>query len=177
MAQVFAASSAAGHPWQVYFAARLYGGYHARDFYRAAGTYDGDTGDYIDYINNLVFFAEPFFRLEYALSLFNYSLDTSSWDGYLYQRAVLAQVMQSTAAQLVVISGDSHDPWAYELVNPLDGTPLGVEFSTPSVTSIGLEDISVPYWDAFEAGSLDPAQGFSVADTAALFGNPELRYE
>ena len=40
-------------------------------------------------------------------------------------------------ADLVVLSGDSHNAWAHDLA--LDKTPVGVEFATHSVTSPGFE--------------------------------------
>lgn len=48
------------------------------------------------------------------------------WDGYPAARA-----------NLVTLSGDSHNAWAYDLAH--DGRPAGVEFAGHAVSSLGLE--------------------------------------
>jgi alkaline phosphatase D len=82
------------------------------------------------------------------------------WDGYPAARARLLNAAQAADADLVMLSGDSHNAWAYALVE--DGRPAGVEFAGHAVTSGGME------------GSMatDPAivaRGFVAA-------NPELKW-
>ena len=64
---------------------------------------------------------------------FNYD----SWGGYPAERARFLKTAQTAAANLIVISGDSHNAWAYDLGQ--DGKPAGVEFAGQSVTSNGYE--------------------------------------
>lgn len=82
------------------------------------------------------------------------------WDGYPAARARLLRAAQQADADLVMLSGDSHNAWAYSLAE--DGRPAGVEFAGHSVTSGGIEgDCAV-----------DPktvAAGFIAA-------NPELKW-
>lgn len=87
---------------------------------------------------------------------FNYD----SWGGYPAARARFLKSAQALGANLVVISGDSHNAWAYDLKQ--DGKAAGVEFAGHSVTSPG-----------YESGvGADPK---TVA--AALVGaNPELKW-
>lgn len=59
------------------------------------------------------------------------------WDGYPAARARLLGAAQAAGANLVTLSGDSHNAWAYDLVN--DGRAAGVEFAGPGVSSFGLE--------------------------------------
>ncbi|MDQ8755640.1 alkaline phosphatase D family protein [Sphingosinicella sp. LHD-64] len=59
------------------------------------------------------------------------------WDGYPAARARLLRSALDANANLVVLSGDSHNAWAFDL--DLDGTPAGVEFAGQSVTSPGYE--------------------------------------
>ena len=66
---------------------------------------------------------------------FNYD----SWDGYPAARARFLRGAQSLGANLIVLSGDSHNAWAYDLGQ--DGKPAGVEFAGHSVTSPGYEDV------------------------------------
>ena len=59
------------------------------------------------------------------------------WDGYPAARARLLTSAQRAGADLVILSGDSHNAWAYSLVE--NGQPAGIEFATHSVTSPGIE--------------------------------------
>jgi alkaline phosphatase D len=82
------------------------------------------------------------------------------WDGYPAARSRLLRAAQQADADLVMLSGDSHNAWAYSLVE--DGEPAGVEFAGQAVTSNGMEG---------DMGA-DPrivAQGFIAA-------NPELQW-
>ncbi len=49
------------------------------------------------------------------------------WDGYPAARSRLLRAAQPADADLVMLSGDSHNAWAYALVE--DGRPAGVEFA------------------------------------------------
>lgn len=64
---------------------------------------------------------------------FNYD----NWGGYPAARARFLRASQASGANLIVISGDSHNAWAYDLAQ--DGKPAGVEFAGHSVTSPGYE--------------------------------------
>jgi alkaline phosphatase D len=60
-----------------------------------------------------------------------------SWGGYPAARRRLLQSAQDAAANLLVISGDSHNAWAFDLAQ--DGRAVGAEFGGTSVTSAGYE--------------------------------------
>jgi alkaline phosphatase D len=64
-----------------------------------------------------------------------YNLD--NWGGYPAARSRLLAAAQRADANLVVVSGDSHNGWAFDL--PEGGRPAGVEFGGHSVSSPGLE--------------------------------------
>ena len=64
-----------------------------------------------------------------------YNMD--AWGGYPAARARLLSSAQRANANLIMLSGDSHNAWAYELSN--DGKRAGVEFAGHSVTSPGFE--------------------------------------
>ncbi|HEY0680748.1 MAG TPA: alkaline phosphatase D family protein [Steroidobacter sp.] len=80
------------------------------------------------------------------------------WDGYPAARSRLLQAAQRADADLVMLSGDSHNAWAYSLAE--DGRPAGVEFAGHAVTSPGMEG-------GFGADPKDVARGF-------IASNPEL---
>jgi alkaline phosphatase D len=87
---------------------------------------------------------------------FNYD----NWGGYPAARARFLRAAQGANANLVVISGDSHNGWAFDLKQ--DGKAAGVEFAGHSVTSPGYEhDVKV-----------DP----KMVATELVAGNPELKW-
>jgi alkaline phosphatase D len=64
-------------------------------------------------------------------------LNLDAWDGYPAARDRLLRSALDSDSNLVVLSGDSHNGWAFDL--DLAGTPAGAEFAGMSVTSPGLE--------------------------------------
>ncbi len=82
------------------------------------------------------------------------------WDGYPAARARLLRAAQRADADVVMLSGDSHNAWAYALAE--DGKPAGVEFAGHAVTSGGMEG-------GMAADPRIVAQGFIAA-------NPELKW-
>ncbi len=60
-----------------------------------------------------------------------------SWDGYPAARRRLLRSALDADANLVVLSGDSHNAWAFDL--DLDGQAAGIELAGTSVTSPGNE--------------------------------------
>lgn len=67
-----------------------------------------------------------------------YNLD--AWDGYAAAREAVFGYARTLDRNLVVLSGDTHNAWASDLVDA-QGVAIGVEFATPSVTSPGFETI------------------------------------
>jgi len=82
------------------------------------------------------------------------------WDGYPAARARLLRAAQCADTDLVMLSGDSHNAWAYSLVE--DGKPAGVDLAGQAVTSGGMEG-------GMAADPRIVAQGFIAA-------NPELKW-
>ena len=83
-----------------------------------------------------------------------------NWGGYPAARARFLSGAQEADANLVVISGDSHNAWAYDLGH--GGKPVGVEFAGSSVTSNGIES----------GTRMDPA----VVARELVSANPELKW-
>jgi alkaline phosphatase D len=72
-----------------------------------------------------------------------------SWDGYPAARSRLLRSAQEASANLIVLSGDSHNAWAFDLDE--GGAAAGVEFAGQSVTSPGYET-DLPRIDPGEVG-------------------------
>lgn len=66
-------------------------------------------------------------------------LNLDAWDGYPAARTRLLNAAQEADANLIVLSGDSHNGWAYDLHQ--DGVNVGVEMAGHSVTSPGFETL------------------------------------
>jgi alkaline phosphatase D len=88
-------------------------------------------------------------------------LNLDAWDGYPAARERLLRSALDADANLLVLSGDSHNGWAFDL--DLAGTPAGAEFAGSSVTSPGLE--------AYSPG-IAPAE----VDRAIRARNPALKW-
>ncbi|HCW88635.1 MAG TPA: alkaline phosphatase [Marinobacter sp.] len=84
-----------------------------------------------------------------------YNLD--AWDGYFYERETILETARAQDRNLVVLAGDTHNAWASNLTT-LDGTAVGVELATPSVTSPGLES----YLQLNEAQTPDAEQALTI---------------
>ncbi|ALE17689.1 Alkaline phosphatase [Altererythrobacter epoxidivorans] len=84
-----------------------------------------------------------------------------SWDGYPGARKRVFDLARQADADLLVLAGDSHNAWAFDL--DLDGAAVGVEFGVQSVSSPGLET-SLP--------TIPPAS-FAAA---AVSANPQLKW-
>lgn len=59
------------------------------------------------------------------------------WDGYPAARARLLDAAVRADANLIVLSGDSHNAWGFDLQQ--NGRRVGVEFAGHSVSSLGIE--------------------------------------
>ena len=53
----------------------------------------------------------------------------------------LHQIFRNSANP-VVLAGDSHNAWAYNIIDPNTSLPLAVEFDDPSVTPPGLDALT-----------------------------------
>ncbi len=69
-----------------------------------------------------------------------YNLD--NWGGYPKAKSRLLSAAQATDANLIAVTGDSHNAWAFDLIE--DKRAAGVEFGGHSVTSPGIESVTRP---------------------------------
>ncbi|MCU0948733.1 MAG: alkaline phosphatase D family protein [Porphyrobacter sp.] len=88
-----------------------------------------------------------------------------AWDGYPAARARVLQSALDADANLLVLAGDTHNGWAFELAH--EGTAAGVEFGVQSVSSPGFESYLAFLPPADLAAALvETNQGLKWADTA-----------
>jgi alkaline phosphatase D len=79
-------------------------------------------------------------------------LNMDSWDGYPAARSRLLAAAQRADADLVTLSGDSHNAWAFDLTH--GGRPAGIEIAGHSVTSPGFEAYTPGIADAARVAAL-----------------------
>lgn len=80
-----------------------------------------------------------------------YNLD--AWDGYAVAREQLLGLCRALGKDLVVLSGDTHNAWANDLLD-FQNNRVGVEFATSSVSSPGFEEFFPNESPAAVAGGL-----------------------
>lgn len=88
---------------------------------------------------------------------------TDSWNGYTAEREWLLSEAAKNAANLVVLTGDTHAAWAFDLAPKQgDGSWQGIELGCTSISSPGLPE----------------AIGVNAARLSSLMreANPNLRY-
>ncbi len=102
-------------------------------------------------------------RVDAALALARVGIpgNLDAWGGYPAARSRLLAGAQSADANLIVLAGDSHNSWAFDLAE--NDAPAGVEFAVSSVTSPGYESF-LP--------KIDPAE---IADRLMAV-SPELKW-
>lgn len=107
--------------------------------------------------------AAPYIQGAVAAGKAGLPSDLDNWGGYPAARARFLASAQAADANLVVLCGDSHNAWAFDLAQDGGtGAPVGVEFAGHAVTSSGFET----------ALSVDPR---SVA-RALVAASPELKW-
>jgi alkaline phosphatase D len=87
-------------------------------------------------------------------------MNYDSWGGYPAARARFLKSSQAMGANLLVVCGDSHNAWAFDLAQ--DGKAAGVEFAGHAVTSPGFES----------ATRIDP----KTVAAGLVRANPELKW-
>lgn len=148
LAEAFSASKARGAVWQIVGQQLLMGKLSAPDLL--------DVAD----------FSDAAITLEQARKLtmlgeMGLPLNLDAWDGYPPARERFYEAAKGRAANVVVLAGDSHNSWAFDLADA-NGDAVAVEFGTSSVSSPGLADyLPVPS---------------DILTDRFVAKNPELRY-
>ena len=72
------------------------------------------------------------------LSAYKLPMNLDAWDGYPACRARVFERLLEDASNPVVVAGDTHNGWAFNLRNGQD-VPVGVEVGCPGISSPGME--------------------------------------
>ncbi|MEM6850421.1 MAG: alkaline phosphatase D family protein [Pseudomonadota bacterium] len=97
-----------------------------------------------------------------------YNLD--AWDGYAAAREQVYETFLEDAANVVVVTGDTHSAWANELHGASGGETVrtGVEFGTTSVSSPGFGNLV--NWSGGDVGKL-----FETKNPGVVYNNTKDR--
>lgn len=100
-------------------------------------------------------------RLSLAAARVGLPNNLDNWGGYPAARSRMLKSAQTAGADLVMLAGDSHNAWAFELME--GGRRAGIEFAGQSVTSPGYESV---------LKAVPPAD----IERAVVGANPELKW-
>jgi alkaline phosphatase D len=148
LAHAMAASVRAGRHWQLVGFGTIMG--QVRAPADAVGWLKPDAADYVRARTNAAVMAGKV----------GLPFEMDNWGGYPAARARFLKSAQAAGANLVVLCGDSHNGWAFDLAQ--DGKPAGVEFAGHAVSSSG-----------FESGFAADPKTIAASLVAA---NPELKW-
>lgn len=118
-------SRRAGKPWQVLVQQVIMGALHS-----PPGFVDALPANTPKFIKERV-------QAGAAAAKAGLPFNMDAWDGYPAARDRLLAAAREADADLIVLAGDSHNAWAFDLDH--DGERVGVEFAGHSVTSPGFE--------------------------------------
>jgi len=153
LGKALAASTRAGTQWQVLLQQVIMGNLRTpKDFAEGIGA-------------GLPDFVKQRLAAAAAASQAGLPSNMDAWDGYPAARARLYKAALEANANLVVLAGDSHNAWAFDLAQ--DKTPVGVEFAGNSVSSPGFESyLTFVKPDTLAAALVAENEQLKWADTA-----------
>jgi alkaline phosphatase D len=126
LAEGLAASTASGTPWQVLVQQVLIGNLRSpQSLMDQLGTALPD-------------FVSQRLKAANMASKAGLPLNMDAWDGYPAARERVFKAALNADANLLVLAGDTHNGWAFELAQ--DGAKVGVELGVCSVSSPGFEN-------------------------------------
>lgn len=126
LAEGLAASTADGTAWQVLVQQVLIG--NLRTPVSLADQLGSSVPDYV----------RDRLRAAALASQMGLPANMDAWDGYPAARERVFKAALAADANLLVLAGDTHNGWAFELAQ--DRTPVGVELGVCSVSSPGFEN-------------------------------------
>jgi alkaline phosphatase D len=153
LAKALAASTASGTAWQVLVQQVLIG-----NLKTPTALAEGLGAGLPDYVTR---------RLKAAATASKAGLPSNmdAWDGYPAARARVFEAALAADANLVVLAGDTHNGWAFDLTH--EGARVGVELGVCSVSSPGFESyLSTVAPDRLAAAMVAENPQLKWADTA-----------
>lgn len=97
---------------------------------------EGKPAEYVEFVQRLQ-----------SLEKLDLPFNLDAWDGYPASRQRLFQQLIRHASNPVVLAGDTHNAWAFNLTDD-NGRAVGVEIGTPGISSPGMESNAATTPDA-----------------------------
>jgi alkaline phosphatase D len=152
LAEALAKSARGGTQWQVLLQQVLMGNLRT-------------PKNFADQLGGLPDFVRQRLAAAAAASEAGLPSNMDAWDGYPAARARVFKAALDANANLVVLAGDTHNAWAFDLAH--EGTPVGVELGGNSVSSPGFETyLTFVKPDTLAAALVAENEQLKWADTA-----------
>lgn len=138
----FEKSKADGKPWQIFAAAVVMGPQIAINIDKMSDYAPADLAPTVKAFTDGVLANPASFvlRIGVAMDVSNTSYSPDSFNGFAHETNMLLEGFAEKANNPIVLSGDSHDSWAYtvyENATVEEGKPVAVNLGCPGVTSPG----------------------------------------
>ena len=187
MAKIFGESKKAGKPWQIFATQTVFGKQAPPNFGLIPSLLAG--GEAIAAVVFGMFGVTA--RMFSAAATVGVPWNTDSWDGYQWERKKICELFDEHTHNAVVLSGDSHDAWAFSLTSGGDGVTgheVGVNIGTPGTASPGWLGYMPPLHQMGMDGNFAPpadddgswaplgAAGYDLMNELWVASNPSLKY-
>jgi hypothetical protein len=178
--EAFAASKAAGKPWQIWAAATALGRAVKGDYRGMTNLVDeGAKEDVGAFVDNLFTSASgTFIRTLSAQAFTDTPWNNDDFGGFAIEQREILSILKENSNNAIILAGDLHDSYAWTLYEDgaVDGEPCAVNLVCPAVTS--------PGWGPSMYGIFNPLEE-AVGGKDALYdtieqldemANPGLKY-
>jgi phosphodiesterase/alkaline phosphatase D-like protein len=178
--EAFAASKAAGKPWQIWAAATALGRAVKGNYKDMTSIVDeaakAEVGDFVDDLYSSE--GGVFVRALAAHSFTDTPWYNDDFSGFAIEQREILSILKENSNNAIVLAGDLHDSYAWTLYEDgaVDGEPCAVNLVCPGVTS--------PGWGSSMYGIFNPLED-AVGGEDALYdtieqhdeaANPGLKY-
>lgn len=99
------------------------------------------------------------------LAKFDMPWNLDAWNGYISCRNRIYEVFMALANNPVVLAGDTHNAWAFNLSNN-QGQAVGIEIGCPGISSPGLETFLPLPSDVLTAALMESSPQLFAVDTS-----------
>jgi len=172
MADVFSASKAHGKVWQIYGSSVVVpdqvGPGNMYKLLEAFPDQAGVLGPYLDAL--LPTAGAALFRALHAIGLVGQGWNPDSWTGFKHERAKLYDIFVQHTNNAVVLAGDVHDHFAYQMHKDGQTEPIGINIVAGGVTANG--------WGGYAGSAFGGlgANAYNYFEESWVQADPYLKY-
>jgi len=149
----FQASKKAGKPWQIWAQQTMLGPNKGLNLARCSEVIA--TPEFAAAVQGfcsavLTASSGGFFRSMAAMDFFDVAWNSDDFNGYGFERSLILDMVQKNANNAIILGGDLHDSWAWQLYDKgaMSGKPVAVNLGGPGVTSPGWGPLLGPLFNS-----------------------------